>query len=64
MLAYERRNSSSFWRPYLDTVSPRPSAGWCMRSQESANALKQLGTLCCQENSYTTPIAFLESSVT
>lgn len=43
MLASERRNHTSFWRPYLDTLPARPSTGWFMKPQESADTLKRLG---------------------
>lgn len=43
MLASERRNHTSFWRPYLDTLPARPSTGWFMKPQESADALKRQG---------------------
>ncbi|KAL3162890.1 hypothetical protein ABBQ32_009338 [Trebouxia sp. C0010 RCD-2024] len=45
MLASERRNHTSFWRPYLDTLPARPSTGWFMKPQESADTLKRLGSL-------------------
>ena len=43
MLACERRNKNSFWRPYLDTLPATPSAGWLMKPQDSSNALQGLG---------------------
>ena len=43
MLAYERRKSNSFWRPYLDTLPATPSAGWLMKPQDASNVLKELG---------------------
>ena len=45
MLALEKRKPSSFWRPYLDTLPDKPSAGWFMKPQDASNALKQLGLL-------------------